>query len=137
MCFSKIKLNSAIPEFTISTNQIQIFMFSAVTWNRHHIHYSKDAAIAEGLPDVVVQRGLIGNYFARTLTNWTQRPDCIKKLEWIMKSSALPNETLNFNGQVTNIYTDKSSLTISCKLKVNSSDNRIIALAESEIIMPI
>ena len=68
--WSDFSLPTILPELVVTPTHSQIFMFSAATWNRHHIHYSRDAAIAEGLPDVVVQRALIGNYFVRLLTNW-------------------------------------------------------------------
>src|SRR5690606_40179158 len=62
----------ALPELAVVPDHMHIFMFSAITWNRHHVHYNKDAAIREGLPDVVVQRALLGNYIARTVTDWAR-----------------------------------------------------------------
>ncbi len=134
---TNISTDSEIPEFVVSPGHAQIFMFSAVTWNRHHIHYDKDAAVAEGLPDIVVQRSLIGNYFVRTLTNWLDRADCIKKLEWRMNSSALPGEALTFRGRVTDITGNVSSQKILCEIEASSEDNRIIARAKAEIRLPL
>ena len=66
--WEKVSATTQIPELIVYPDRTQIFMFSAVTWNRHHIHYSKDAAVSEGLPDIVVQRALIGNFLARLIT---------------------------------------------------------------------
>jgi hydroxyacyl-ACP dehydratase HTD2-like protein with hotdog domain len=54
--WSQLQLPAPIPALVVTPDHTQIFMFSAATWNRHHIHYSKDAALAEGLPDVVAAR---------------------------------------------------------------------------------
>ena len=70
LCWDHVSVTAPIPELTVCPDYVQVFMFSAITWNRHHIHYSKDAALSEGLPDVVVQRALIGNFLARLITNW-------------------------------------------------------------------
>jgi hypothetical protein len=45
--WSACGLPVVLPELTITPTHMQIFMFSAATWNRHHIHYSRDAAIRE------------------------------------------------------------------------------------------
>jgi len=89
-----------LPELVVTPTHTQIFMFSAVTWNRHHIHYSRDAAIAEGLQDVVVQRALIGNYFVRLLTNWLRDSGEIKNISWKVLSSAVPNRKLRCQGVI-------------------------------------
>ena len=51
LCWEDVSVTTRIPELTVCPDRAQIFMFSAVTWNRHHIHYSKDAAVSEGLPE--------------------------------------------------------------------------------------
>ena len=43
------QLPLVLPELRVLPTPMQIFMFSAITWNRHHIHYSADAARAEGV----------------------------------------------------------------------------------------
>jgi hydroxyacyl-ACP dehydratase HTD2-like protein with hotdog domain len=75
-------------------------MFSAVTWNRHHIHYSKDATVSEGLPDIVVQQGLIGNYLARLITNWNGNSTELCKLTWNVTRITLPGKDIICQGKI-------------------------------------
>lgn len=89
-----------LPELRVLPTAMQIFMFSAVTWNRHHIHYSADGARAEGHPDVVVQRSLIGNYFARHADAWLGSSGRIARLVWRVTGPAVPNQWLRCNGVV-------------------------------------
>lgn len=89
-----------LPELRVLPTPMQLFMFSAVTWNRHHIHYSADGARAEGHPDVVVQRSLIGNYFARHADAWLGSSGRIARLVWRVTGPAVPNQWLRCNGVV-------------------------------------
>jgi hydroxyacyl-ACP dehydratase HTD2-like protein with hotdog domain len=89
-----------LPQLRLSPTAMQIFMFSAVTWNRHHIHYNPDAARAEGHPDVVVQRSLIGNYFARHAGAWLGAAGRVARLSWRVTGLAVPNEGLCCHGVV-------------------------------------
>ena len=77
-----------IPDLVVNPSRFQVFMFSAATWNRHAIHYSEDVARKEGHPDIVVQRGLLGNFLARQLTQWLGRSGDIRKLSWQVIQSA-------------------------------------------------
>ena len=89
-----------LPELHVLPTPMQIFMFSAVTWNRHLIHYNADAARAEGHPDVVAQRSLIGNYFARHAGAWLGPAGRIARLSWRVTGPALPNQGLCCHGVV-------------------------------------
>ena len=89
-----------LPELRVLPTPMQIFMFSAVTWNRHLIHYNADAARAEGHPDVVAQRSLIGNYFARHAGAWLGPAGRVARLSWRVTGSAMPNQGLCCHGVV-------------------------------------
>jgi hypothetical protein len=95
-----IVLPIVLPELRVLPTPMQIFMFSAVTWNRHLIHYNADAARAEGHPDVVAQRSLIGNYFARHAGAWLGPAGRVARLSWRVTGSAIPNQGLCCHGVV-------------------------------------
>lgn len=83
-----------LPELVVKPSRAQLFMFSAATWNRHHVHYDPHAARAEGHADVVVHRALLGNFIARQLTQWLAGRGAISSLSWKVQSSAVPNRDL-------------------------------------------
>jgi hydroxyacyl-ACP dehydratase HTD2-like protein with hotdog domain len=122
-----------IPDLVITPTHAQVFMFSAATWNRHHIHYSKDAALAEGLPDVVVQRGLIGNFLARLVTSWLREGGEIRELSWKVVQSALPGKPLRCQGVVTGEQAAGASRFVICELKVVNDQEQTIATGEAEV----
>lgn len=98
--WDELMLPDWLPELVITPDAMQLFMFSAVTWNRHHIHYSRDAAVREGLPDTPVHRALLGNYFARLLGRWAGPDVPIRELSWKVQRSAFPGRPLRVRGQI-------------------------------------
>ena len=124
-----------LPELTVTPDHTQLFMFSAVTWNRHHIHYSKDAAIAEGLPDVVVQRALLGNFMARLLTGWLGRAGELRELSWKVVSSAVPGRRLRCQGEVVAREGDAGAPRLRCEVRVIDDDGTVIAIGQARAVL--
>ena len=131
--WSNLRLPAPIPQLVVTPDHTQIFMFSAATWNRHRIHYSKDAALAEGLPDVVVQRALIGNFFSRLLTDWLGDAGDILELSWKVSASAVPGKTLYCQGEALTADAGSGHLDIRCDLRITDDDGRAIASARAAI----
>jgi hydroxyacyl-ACP dehydratase HTD2-like protein with hotdog domain len=121
------ELPLAIPELTVVPDHMAIFMFSAITWNRHHVHYSKAAAVAEGLPDVVVQRALLGNYLARAVGDWAGDEADVRELTWKVRSSATPNARLRIQGAVTAVDTTDGATFADCELRIVRDDDELVA----------
>lgn len=127
--FDNLSIGYMIPELTIAPTHMQLFMYSAATWNRHHVHYSKDAAIEEGLPDVVVHRGLMGNFITQMLDKWLNNHGEIVSVNWKVVSSATPGTELACTGMVTNLATEMGT---QVELDVFINDQkRIIALGNA------
>jgi len=123
-----------IPDLVVCPDPMQVFMFSAVTWNRHHIHYSKDAAMAEGLPDVVVQRGLIGNFLARLITNWAGDRGELRKLAWKVTRSAVPGKPIVCRGRIRESMDSGDERRLVCEVTASNGDEELIASGEAVVV---
>lgn len=130
---SEIHPGSQLQELRLTPLRSQVFMFSAITWNRHRIHFDKDQAIAEGFPDVAVQRGLIGNYMARLLTDWAGAGGRLGRLHWKVTRSAFPEEELCCQGIVTEVATVDNATTVSCALRVMNPRGEQVADGEGRV----
>ncbi len=127
LCWENMSVATQIPELVVCPDHTQVFMFSAVTWNRHHIHYSKDAAVSEGLPDVVVQRALIGNFLARLMTDWTGDSAELRRLSWKVTRSALPGKDIICRGRITDKIDSEGEKCIICEVTASNEDDELIA----------
>lgn len=131
--WEQLRLPAPIPELVVKPDRMQIFMFSAATWNRHHIHYDKDAALAEGLPDVLVQRALIGSFFARLLTEWLGDAGEIRELSWKVTHSAMPDRALRCAGTLLTVEMAEGVRHADCELSMQDEADRAIAAGRARL----
>lgn len=115
-------LPETIPPFSVIPTTTQVFMYSAVTWNRHRIHFDRGAALEEGHQDVVVQRALLGNYLALMLQQWLGTSGTTRQLSWKVISSAIPGKKIHCCGQVV----DRTGAMLRCDLKILTDDDTIV-----------
>ena len=134
LCWENISETTHIPELVVCPDHTQIFMFSAITWNRHHIHYSKDDAVREGLSDIVVQRGLIGNYLARLITNWIGDNAELRKLTWKVTRSALPGRDIICRAKITETIESEDEKSLICEVTASNENDELVASGEAKII---
>lgn len=131
--WSDFSLPITLPELEVLPTAMQIFMFSAATWNRHHIHYSRDAAVAEGLPDIVVQRALIGNFFVRLVTDWLGESGELRQISWKVLNSALPNRKLRCQGVITDHKPQDGSNLLTCELSMLNDMGDTVAVGKATL----
>jgi hydroxyacyl-ACP dehydratase HTD2-like protein with hotdog domain len=135
LTWEDVSVTTQIPELTVCPDHTQVFMFSAVTWNRHHIHYNKDAAVSEGLPDVVVQRALIGNFLAKLMTNWIGDGAELRKLAWKVTRSALPGKDIICRGRIKDKTDSEGEKCIICEVTASSENDELIASGDATVVL--
>jgi 3-methylfumaryl-CoA hydratase len=128
-----LEIEASMGELEKHPDSRQVFMFSAVTWNRHAIHYNTRSAQSEGLPDVVVQRALIGNYLAQFLEQWLQQKGDILRLEWRVVRSAIPGDTLTVSGVVKQKHVEDNRRLVACEISMVNQNSDIIAMGEATL----
>lgn len=127
----EVAQGSAIPMLVVRPSHQQLFMFSAATWNRHHVHYSKDAAQAEGLPDVVTHRALLGNFLARMLGDWLGEAGRVRTIAWRVVRSAPVGVSLTCRGRVETTAVHEEVMEIHCALEIADGDGLVVATGTS------
>ena len=64
-------MGQEIPKLVVTVDPVQMFYFSAATYNGHRIHYDRKwTTEEEGYPDIVVQGPLQAALLARAVTDW-------------------------------------------------------------------
>lgn len=125
-------LSGSLPgtmRLAITPTATQLFMFSAITWNRHQIHFNLNQAKEEGFPAVAVQRGLLGNFLARLVTEWGSDLATLERLQWKVQQSAFPNQQLECIGEVKGPASEAGLTAI--ELKILNPDSAVVATGEA------
>lgn len=86
-------------------DEIDLFRFSAVTWNAHRIHYDRAQAEADGLPGVVVQSQMHGAWFAQVARSVAGPSARLRTLSWANRKTVSAGETVRVIGTVTEVET--------------------------------
>lgn len=104
-------------------SRIQLFRFSAVTWNAHRIHYDGAYAREEGYPDVLVQSHLHGCFLIRTLVAWAGPGARVMRFGWQNRNLAVPGDVLTCRGRVTGV----DGRTVTCELEEVNQNGELCA----------
>jgi hydroxyacyl-ACP dehydratase HTD2-like protein with hotdog domain len=93
-------------------SRVQLFRYSAMTWNGHRIHYDPEYAQTEGHPDVLVQSHLHGALVQRHLLSWAGPEGRLSELSWQNVGRATPEEPLTIQAEVTTVEDDAVSFEV-------------------------
>jgi hydroxyacyl-ACP dehydratase HTD2-like protein with hotdog domain len=111
----------------------QIFMFSAITWNRHLIHYNQHQARKEGHRDVVIQRALLGNYLAQCISGWIGEHGTLCRLEWKVRQSAFAGDELVCQGSVMERTMERDKAAVICALEIRNQHDDVVVTATAQV----
>ena len=107
-----VAVGQDLPVVVRNASRVQLFLYSAATWNPHRIHYDVDYARFEGHPDVIVHGPLQGAWLSQYVTDWAGPQGRILSLSWQNRASALPELDYEFRGRVTAVEGDVVSLEV-------------------------
>ena len=82
---------------------MQLFRFSAVTWNAHRIHYDEAYAREEGHAGIVVQSTLRGAQLLGVLERWLGARGVVTAFSWRNLRPSHSDERVVCSGSVTQV----------------------------------
>jgi hydroxyacyl-ACP dehydratase HTD2-like protein with hotdog domain len=107
-------------EFT--ADELDLFRFSAVTWNAHRIHYDRPYAEAEGLPGLAVQAHLQGAWFARVARSIGGPTARLRTLSWTNRAPVVAGESVALTGTIEGTEEAPGGPLVSLALEERGSD---------------
>ena len=88
-------------EFT--ADEIDLFRFSALTWNANRIHYDKERALAEGLSGLPVQAHLHGAWLGQVARSIGGSSARLRSLSWTNRAPVVAGERVEVRGLVEGV----------------------------------
>lgn len=92
--FEDVTVGDSLPPLVKRPTEVQLFRYSAVTWNAHRIHYDRDYAATEGYPGVLVQSHLHGSFLVQLVTDWAGPAARLLRFGWRNRRLATAGDTL-------------------------------------------
>ncbi|QQM45847.1 hotdog family protein [Streptomyces liliifuscus] len=103
-------------------SRLQLFRFSAVSWNSHRIHYDAGFAASEGFSDVVVQSTLHGETLTRYALEWAGADACLASVSWRNVTTAVAGEPLTWTATVRTVAPCGSGVRVTLDVSVLRDD---------------
>jgi hydroxyacyl-ACP dehydratase HTD2-like protein with hotdog domain len=99
--FAAIAQGEALPERAFAPGSAELFLYSAIIWNAHRIHY--DAAYVreeEGYPGLLITGPLQGDWLCQAVTDWMGEDGTLERFEFSHRQPAYLGQTLTTGGRV-------------------------------------
>lgn len=120
----EVAVGDEVTEVVWRPTPVQLFRFSAVTWNPHRIHYDEAYAQEENYPGTLVQSHLHGSYLAHTVLGWAGPGARLLSFRWENRHFAVPGDELTCRGRVTDV---RASGVVQVELEEHNQDGRLCA----------
>lgn len=111
---------------------IQLFRFSAVTWNPHRIHFDQPYAAEEGYPGPLVQSHLHGCFLAHTVLQWARPGSTLMQFRWENRHFAVPGDVLTCSGRVIVV----EGTVVTCEMQETNEEGKLCAPAWATVRLP-
>jgi hydroxyacyl-ACP dehydratase HTD2-like protein with hotdog domain len=134
--FDEVAVGAGLPALVKTPTTIQLFRYSAVTWNAHRIHYEREYAQREGHPDVLVQAHLHGAFLAQLVTDWAGPRARLVSFGWSNRGRAVPGDTLSCTGRVTAKRVEGDRHLVDLELVETNQRSEICAPGRATVALP-
>lgn len=102
----ELAVGDELPSVSMRPTALQLFRYSAVTWNTHRIHYDPDWAKREGHAGVLVHSHLHAANALRVLTDGLGPEWVIRSVSYRIVAPAPAGDTLKATARVTGVSDD-------------------------------
>lgn len=135
--FEDVEIGETIPDLVVSVDPVQMFYFSAATYNGHRIHYDRTwTTEVEGYPDIVVQGPLQAALLARAVTDWMGGGGWLVRFAVQNRGSAFAGEKLCFSATVTGKREEGAQGLVDLEVKGAKADGQVLMPGTATVRLP-
>jgi hydroxyacyl-ACP dehydratase HTD2-like protein with hotdog domain len=115
-----------LPELSVRPGEVQLFRFSAVSWNAHRIHYDRDYARQEGYERPLVHSQLHGCLLSRVVTGWLGPRGRMIRIAWQNRAPAFAGDLLLVRARVREVHQDGSETRVELDLESRNAAGTVL-----------
>ena len=127
-----VKVGEALPERSFTPTMAELFLYSAIIWNPHRIHYDIPYVTeSEGYPGAVITGPLQGDWLLQGVTEWMGEGALLERFSYRNKQAAYLGETLTTGGSVSGYDPGAGRATLA--LHVRNEGGEVITPGEAVV----
>lgn len=134
--FEDINVDDDMPIMVKTPTRAQLFMYSAISWNVHRIHYDAEYARKEEHPTVLVHGPLQGAFLGQFMTDWISPGGTLKKIAYSNRGRAFPDEPYIMKGRVAGKHIENGQHLVDCDIRGENQAGEIAAMGSATVILP-
>jgi hydroxyacyl-ACP dehydratase HTD2-like protein with hotdog domain len=135
--FEDVNEGDEIPSLSLEIERVQMFFFSAATYNGHRIHYDQSwAQGVEGYQDILVHGPLQVALLARAITDWVGGRGRLVNYAVQNRATAFPGEQLRFKGTVTGKRQASETCLVELKVHGEKGQGQILMPGTATVSLP-
>lgn len=126
LTLSSVTIGSRLNERTHEPSAVSLFLYNAVIWNPHRIHFDEPYTTQiEKHPGLVVDGPLQGDWLSQAVMEWLGDDGELMQLEYSNRRAAYLGERLRSGGEVVEI--DRDTGTVTLDIYIKNADDKVIA----------
>jgi hydroxyacyl-ACP dehydratase HTD2-like protein with hotdog domain len=136
--FEDVSIGDELPVLEVEPSRVQMFFFSAATYNGHRIHYDTTWAVdVEGYPDLLIQGPMQVALMSRALTDWVGGAGRLVSFSVQNRGSAFVGDRLRFRGQVTDARIVDGAGRVELSVRGEKADGTVLMPGTATVRLPL
>lgn len=120
-----VSVGEALPERQFTPDNVQLFLYNAVLFNAHRIHFDAPyAKEVEGYPGLVIAGPMLGDWLNQCVEEWLGDDGRLVSIDYSNRQASYIGETLTTGGKV--LAFDPTSGEIKLELFVRNEAGDVI-----------
>ena len=132
-----IEVGSEIPPLVKEPDPQQLVKWAGASGDFYQIHYDKDFALGNNLPDIIVHGALKSAWLGQLLGDWVGEKGEIKKYGCSYRGMDIPGDKLTCKGTVTNKYEAGGEHCVECDIWLENSKGEKTTLGTAVVALPL
>ena len=126
-----------LPAREFNPDTIQLFLYNAMLWNAHKIHFDYPyAREVEGYPGLVMAGPLLGDWLHQCVVEWLGDNGRLLGMEYSNRRAAYIGDTLRSVGRIVAVDRERRQLTIEVAILNQNDEVLAPGTAVAELAAP-
>lgn len=117
---SDIEVGDGVTPLTLNLTTTMIVAGAIATRDFMPVHHDPDYARSQGAPDIFLNILSTNAYVARFITDWAGAETFIRNINIRLGVPAIPNQALNFSGEVLTVTEEGDECVVEISVKVSN-----------------
>ena len=134
--YEEVQIGDTIGSLGKTVTTRQLVKYAGASGDYYEIHYDKDFAIQNGLPEVIVHGALKNAFLAELITDWMGQQGKLLELSCQYRGMDVPNDVLVCGGTVSAKHSENNHNIVQCDLWIINGKSEKTTFGTAKVLLP-